>query len=111
VPIYEFRCSDCGRISSVFVRSADLSLQAACEHCGSAATHRVMSKVARLKTERDVLDEHGDGTGPEGVQDPRQIGRWVEQRFHEYGMDVPAETRDAIARAREGDLPDAVKDV
>jgi putative FmdB family regulatory protein len=111
VPIYEFRCDDCGRVSSVFVRSASSEVQAACEHCGSRALHRVMSKVARLKTDRDVLDEHGDGSGPEGVRDPRQIGRWVEKRFQEYGMEVPAETRDAIARAREGDLPDAVKDV
>jgi putative FmdB family regulatory protein len=111
VPIYEFRCNDCGGISSVFVRSANLSLEVLCEHCGSAATQRVMSKVARLKTDRDVLDEHGDGSGPDGVQDPRQIGRWVEKRFQEYGMDVPAETWEAIARAREGDLPDAVKDV
>lgn len=111
MPIYEFRCEDCGRVSSVFVRSANASLEAACEHCGSRKTHRVMSKVARLKTETDVLDEHGDGSGPDGVRDPRQIGRWVEKRFQEYGMDVPAETREAIARAREGDLPDAVKDV
>jgi hypothetical protein len=72
---------------------------------------RLMSKVARLKTESDVLDEYGDGRGPEGIRDPRQIGRWVEKRFEEYGMEVPAETREAISRAREGDLPDAVKDV
>ena len=111
MPIYEFRCTDCDRISSVFVRSPDPSLEAPCEHCGSSATRRVMSKVARLKTDHDILDEHGDGSGPDGVQDPRQIGRWVEKRFQEYGMEVPAETRDAIARAREGDLPDAVKDV
>lgn len=111
MPIYEYRCEDCDRVTSVFVRSASAQVQAACEHCGSAKLKKLMSKVARLKTNSDVLDEYGDGSGPEGVRDPRQIGRWVEKRFEEYGMEVPAETREKIARAREGDLPDAVKDV
>ncbi len=111
MPIYEFRCEDCERVSSVFVRSASSTLEPSCEHCGSKQLHRLMSKVARVKSDTDILDEYGDGSGPDGVRDPRQIGRWVEKRFQEYGMEVPAETRDAIARAREGDLPDAVKDV
>ena len=111
MPIYEYRCSDCGRISSVFVRSASSASDPSCEHCGATSLTRVMSKVARLKTDADVLDEHGDGSGPGGVQDPRQIGRWVEKRFEQYGMEVPAETREAINRARAGDLPPAVDDI
>ncbi|MFN8639448.1 MAG: zinc ribbon domain-containing protein [Dehalococcoidia bacterium] len=111
MPIYEYRCDDCDRVTSVFVRSVTSSVEAVCEHCGSKRLQRMMSRVARVKTAADVLDEYGDGSGPEGVRDPRQIGRWVEKRFEEYGVEVPAETRDAIARAREGDLPDAVKDV
>ncbi len=111
MPIYEYRCDDCRRVSSVFVRSVSAQAVATCEHCGSNGMQRLMSRVARLKTDSDVLSEYGDGSGPEGVRDPRQIGRWVEKRFQEYGMEVPAETREQIARAREGDLPDAVKDV
>jgi putative FmdB family regulatory protein len=111
MPIYEYRCADCERVTSVFVRSASASVDPTCEHCGSKRLARLMSKVARLKTDTDVLDEYGDGRGAEGVRDPRQIGRWVEKRFEDYGMEVPAETREKIARAREGDLPDAVKDV
>ncbi len=111
MPIYEFRCGECGRVTNVFVRSANAALEPACEHCGSTKLQRLMSKVARVKSDADVLEELGDGSGPDGVRDPRQIGRWVEKRFQEYGMEVPAETREAIARAREGELPDAVKDV
>lgn len=111
MPIYEYRCDDCERVSSVFVRSATASVEPVCEHCGSVKLHRLMSRVARVKTATDVLDEYGDGSGPDGVRDPRQIGRWVEKRFEQYGMEVPAETREAIAKAREGELPDAVKDI
>jgi putative FmdB family regulatory protein len=111
MPIYEYRCEDCSTVSSVFVRSASSTVEPTCESCGSTSMRRVMSKVARLKTDTDVLDEYGDGSGAGGVQDPRQIGRWVEKRFQDYGMDVPAETREAIARAREGDLPKPIDDI
>ncbi len=83
-----------------------------CEHCRSSRTARQISSVARLKTDKDVIDEYG-APGPGGrpedhYRDPRQIGRWVEQRFEEYGMDLPDETRDMIDAAREGDLPGSV---
>ena len=74
-----------------------------------------MSRVARLKTDQDVLDELGapgvGGRPEDAYKDTRQIGRWVEKRFEDYGMDVPDETRQMIDAARDGELPDAVKDI
>lgn len=74
-----------------------------------------MSPVARMKTDADVLHEYGtpgiDGRPEDAYRDPRQIGRWVEKRFQEYGMEVPAETREMIDAARDGDLPQQVKDL
>ncbi len=111
MPIYEYRCADCSGVTSVFVRSASATVEAICEHCGSNAVSRMVSKVARLKTDQDVVDEYGDGSGGDGIQDPRQIGRWVEKRFQDYGMEIPSETRDAIDRARSGELPKAIDDL
>ena len=115
MPIYEFRCDDCDRVTSVFVRSARSRIDARCEHCDSKRLSRLMSKVNRAKTEQDVLDELGapgaGGRPEDAYRDPRQIGRWVEKRFEDYGVDLPDETRQMIDAAREGELPDAVKDV
>lgn len=111
MPIYEYRCDDCERLTSVFVRSARASVEAQCEHCGSQRLHRVISRTARVKSAADVIDERGvPGAGGQ-IEDPRQIGAWVEQRFEEYGMDVPAETREMIDAARDGELPDTVADL
>lgn len=111
MPIYEYRCEDCERLTSVFVRSARASVEAQCEHCGSRRLHRVISRTARVKSAADVIDERGvPGAGGQ-IEDPRQIGAWVEKRFEEYGMDVPAETREMIDAARDGELPDAVADL
>jgi putative FmdB family regulatory protein len=105
MPIYEYRCGKCRRLSSVFVRSARAQVTPACEHCGSSeAMARVISRVARTRSTADVVGEHGTGN-PGEYRDPRQIGSWVEQRFEEYGMDVPEETRAMIDAAREGELP------
>ena len=115
MPIYEYRCADCGRVTSVFVRSASATVEALCEQCDSTNVSRLISKVSRLKTEQDVLDELGvpgaGGRPEDAYKDPRQIGRWVERRFEQYGMEIPKETREMIDAAREGDLPDPVKDV
>lgn len=109
MPIYEYRCEACGRVSSVFVRSVSATVEPECEHCGSSKLSRLISKVGRVKSAQDVIDERGDGS--DGISDPRQIGRWVERRFEEYGIDVPPETREAIDRAREGELPAPIDDL
>ena len=115
MPIYEYRCADCEQVTSVFLRSVNASAEERCEHCGSKRLSRLISRVNRVKTEQDVLDELGapgaGGRPEDSYKDPRQIGRWVEQRFQEYGMELPEETREMIDAAREGELPDPVKDV
>lgn len=114
MPIYEFRCEDCGRITSHFSRKADAGLSAPCEHCGSAETRRLVSSFARTLSRADVLERYGD-PGAEGsgadIRDPRQIGSWVEKRFDEYGIDMPESAREMIDAAREGELPDPVKNL
>ena len=115
MPIYEYRCDDCERVTSIFVRSASAQFDVRCEHCDSTQLSRLMSRVNRAKTEQDVLDELGapgvGGRPEDAYKDPRQIGRWVEQRFKDYGMELPDKTREMIDAAREGELPDPVKDV
>jgi putative FmdB family regulatory protein len=113
VPIYEFRCGDCRRITSHFTRKIDTELRPPCEHCGSERTSRMMSQFGRTYSRGEIIDKYGDSTdgGPDAYRDPRQIGTWVEKRFEEYGMDLPDEARTMIDAAREGEFPEPVKDL
>ena len=90
MPIYEFRCADCGKVTNHFTRKVDTELKVACEHCKSAKTSRLMSKFGRTYSRADIIDRYGDpadgGGGPDAYHDP-------------------------IDAAREGELPDAVKDL
>jgi putative FmdB family regulatory protein len=111
MPIYEYKCKSCGRLTSQFVRSTSNEVAPACQHCG-AKTARALSRFAYHKGEQRVLEEYGAmPRGAEDYKDPRQIGRWVEKKFDEYGMDLPGEAREMIDAARDGELPDAVKDL
>src|SRR5947209_12300870 len=47
MPIYEYRCLDCGEIfSHLLLTSADANGQRPCAACGSAQTRRLMSSFA-----------------------------------------------------------------
>ena len=114
MPIYEYQCSDCGKRTEAFHRSLSSAAAPACEHCGSAKTQRALSRFATPKTEAQVMDQYGvpdPAAGPDAFKDPRQIGRWAEQRFEQMGIDMPAEAQQMIDAARDGDLPDPVKDL
>jgi len=115
MPIYEFRCADCKKVTNYFTRKIDTEVRPPCEHCGSPNTSRMMSKFGRTYTRQDILEKYGDPSagrgGPEDYRDPRQIGTWVEKKFEEYGMDLPEEARTMIDAAREGEFPDPVKDL
>ncbi len=111
MPIYEYRCQACEQRSSVLVRSVHAELKPKCEHCGSKRMKRMMSRLSRVKSAGQVMDELGMPDPGGGIEDPRQIGRWVEKRFQDYGMDVPDETRNMIDAAREGEFPDPIKDL
>ena len=114
MPIYEYRCEECAGLTSLFVRSLRGDpADPACERCGSRRVARRISAVARLRTGRDAIGEYGapgPGDPADRYRDPRQIGRWVEQRFEQYGIELPGETREMIDAAREGELPGPAQD-
>jgi putative FmdB family regulatory protein len=114
MPIYEFVCQDCNKLTSVFVRTVNSDVNAKCERCGGANLKRAVSRVAIGRTEQQIMEQYGvpePGAGPDAYKDPRQIGRWVEKRFDEMGMELPSEARKMIDAAREGEFPAPVKDL
>ena len=87
-------------------------VKAKCDHCGSAKLERAFSRFAYHKSEADILRDYGAEPKHLGdYKDPRQIGRWAERKFDEFGMEMPKEARDMIDAARDGEFPDPVKDL
>ena len=111
MPIYEYKCQDCGRLTSVFVKSITDDVDATCRHCGGTKLSRAVSGFAYHKSEATILADYGaEPRRVEDYRDPRQIGRWVERHFEEMGEELPDETRKMIDAAREGELPSPLTD-
>jgi len=112
MPIYEYRCRGCGKLNSVFVRSVSSPVNPTCSTCGSTDLERAPTRFAHHRTRQQILEQYGEPgpvAGPDAYKDPRQIGRWVERRFDEMGMELPAEARQMIDAAREGEFPAPVE--
>ncbi len=107
MPLFEYRCAACSRVTELLVRSAAAPGKPRCEHCGSRRMSRELSRVRRGRTDSDVAAE----SSGDGVDDPRMLGRWVEDRFEQYGMEIPEGAREVIDAAREGDLPGPLDDL
>ena len=108
MPIYEYRCSDCEKVSSFFTRSINSPLEPVCSHCQSREMVRRMSSFAVAKTVRSVHEANPLQSGPPSLDyysDPRNIGRNVERNFSRFGVEMPQSVRDSIDAARDGQLP------
>jgi putative FmdB family regulatory protein len=107
MPIYEFRCVSCGKVSSFFTRSISADLHPSCDHCQSHEMERRMSSFSLGKTPRSVHQQYPSAGAPglDYYSDPRNIGRQVEDSFKQFGLDMPQSVRNTIDAAREGDLP------
>jgi putative FmdB family regulatory protein len=68
MPLYEYRCLACRRRFVQLLRIAERDAPPPCPHCGAQQAQRLVSRVARLRTEDQLLDDladrHGDGRRP-----------------------------------------------
>jgi putative FmdB family regulatory protein len=60
VPIYEYRCEECGKKSSALLPSFS-SPDPACPHCGKPALRRLVSTFATVSSGDDGGDDFGGG--------------------------------------------------
>lgn len=113
MPIYEYRCLGCGKVSSLYTRSINTTVEPRCGHCQSLDVQRAVSSFAYHKSLKTVHQEFGPPPRP-GVpsldyySDPRNVGRNVEESFLKYGMEIPKSVRDTIDDSRDGKLPEGL---
>ncbi len=84
-----------------------------CPACGSNDLVRVITSFAHHKSMKTIWQESGEPqrvSGRDYYKDPRNIGRWTEKRFKELGLDMPSQIQEQIQAAREGELPESVKE-
>lgn len=134
MPIYEYRCHDCRRRVSVFVRSISSVGEVRCPHCGGQRLERLFSRVVvrrgAARRDRDdaaggwdgadlEADFNGDDAAADGEDsfdvpgldpdaDPREIARWTREMSASLGEPLDPELDRALTDIERGADPDEV---
>jgi putative FmdB family regulatory protein len=114
MPIYEFVCRNCHRRISFLIRDISAPFVPKCSYCGNTNLSRVISGFAYHKSLKTVWEESGEPArhpSDDYYRDPRNIGRWVEKKFQDMGQELPPQIQEEIQAAREGVLPEPLKDL
>jgi putative FmdB family regulatory protein len=106
MPIYEYRCEDCGKVTSFLVRNIQAPFLPRCKQCQSEKMTRLISRIARVRSEESRLESLADPSKLSGLDenDPASMARWMKRMGKELGEDM-GEDFDAMldeAMAEEG---------
>ncbi len=90
MPIYEYRCRDCGRKSAFITLSVKSELEPKCKKCGSSNLEKLVSRVAVSRSEESRLDSLADPSNLSGLDenDPQSVARWMKKMGREMGEDL-----------------------
>jgi len=90
MPIYEYRCKECGKKSTFVTLSVKSSLKPKCRSCGSSKMEKVVSRVAIFRSEENRLESLADPSKLAGLaeNDPKSVARWMKKMGKEMGEDL-----------------------
>lgn len=90
MPIYEYRCRQCGTRATRLVLSASSVPQQTCNHCHSADMERLLSRFASPKSEEARLEALSDPSNLGGLDenDPQSMARFMKKMGQEMGEDL-----------------------
>jgi putative FmdB family regulatory protein len=90
MPIYEFRCEDCGKISEFLLIKTDETFIPRCKRCKSKKMSRVLSRVRVVRSEESRMESLADPTkwGDLDEKDPKTMAKWMKRMGKELGEDM-----------------------
>jgi putative FmdB family regulatory protein len=90
MPIYEYRCEDCGKISEFLLMRIDEKFTPECKRCKSKKMSRVLSRVRVLRSEESRMEGLADPSkwGNLDENDPKSMAKWMKRMGKELGEDV-----------------------
>ncbi|MGH7184462.1 MAG: FmdB family zinc ribbon protein [Nitrospiraceae bacterium] len=106
MPLYEYRCLDCKKRSTILVLNPANQAPVGCSHCMSAQMKRVLSRFASPKSEEARLEALADPSNLAGLDenDPKSMARLMKTMGEETGEDFG----DDVLEAMESDETDSM---
>jgi putative FmdB family regulatory protein len=106
MPLYEYRCLDCRKRSTVLVLRLANQAPAACSHCASARVERILSRFASPKSEEARLEALTDPSNLAGFDenDPQSMARFMKTMGEEMGEDLGDDVSEGMESAETGSI-------
>lgn len=113
MPIYEYVCRDCRKRVNLFFRTytAATTEAAVCPTCKGANLHRLVSRVAVMKSEDSRMEDLADPSLMAGLEneDPRALAGFMRRMSDETGEPMDAEMNEVLDRLEAGESPEAIE--
>ena len=103
MPIYEYRCEDCGKISEFLLIKTDEIFVPRCKKCKSKKMSRVLSRVRVVRSEESRMESLADPSKWAGLdeRDPKSIAKWAKRMGKELGEDMGEDVDQMVDEAME----------
>jgi len=113
MPIYEYACLDCRKRVNIFFRTfgdADKG-GAICPLCSGTNLHRLVSRVAVMKSEESRMEDLADPSLLSGLEseDPRALANFMRRMSDETGEPLDAEMTEVLGRLDAGESPETIE--
>ena len=112
MPIYEFRCNNCGKVNRFSYSYSEYDdAQPRCSKCESSDLKRLISRVALAKSEESRFDAMDPDSMLAGLdeEDPRSVGRFMRKMSQEMGEDMGDEFEEVVGRLESGESPESIE--
>lgn len=98
MPIYEYRCDECGKISEFLIIKSNEDFIPQCKKCRSKRMTRVLSRVRVVRSEESRLESLADPSkwGDLDEKDPKSMAKWMKRMGKELGEDMGGEDIDQM---------------
>jgi putative FmdB family regulatory protein len=88
MPIYEFSCKRCSKVFSFLVGVGSDSGDPACPQCGSTKLSKLISRIARIRSKVNVMDDLADFDKVGNLEDPKAMAQWAKKMGQAIGEET-----------------------
>jgi putative FmdB family regulatory protein len=119
MPIFEYQCEKCRKVSNFLVRDVKKHKPPACPKCGHPKTSRLFSRFMAAKKSKGQSDmsDASDKSDPSDMpdlagldeNDPRSLGRAMRKMAEDTGEAMPPEMDEMCRRLESGEDPEKIE--
>ena len=99
MPLYEYQCLDCIRVTTILARPTIDHITPKCDHCNGSRLSKIISKFAIRRVTGISLDWAPDSEafGDVDTEDTQDVSRWLRRMHTEMGSESSTEFKEIVS--------------